>query len=890
MPSLPTGTVTFLFTDIEGSTRLLQDLGDRYADVLAEQRRLLRAAFHEKGGQEVDSQGDAFFIAFPRAKDAVVAAVAAQRVIASSPWPGGAAVRVRIALHTGEPLSAGAAYVGLDVHRAARICAVGHGGQILLSETTRALIVDDLAPGVSVRDLGEHHLKDLARPLRLFQVIAADLPSEFPPLRSLDTLPNNLPRQLTSFVGRGREMAEVKRLLSTTYLLTLSGSGGCGKTRLALQVAADLLEEFADGVWLVELAALLDPALVPQAVASALGVREEPLGLDELDGAPGPPSSRARPLRARLLDYFQSKQLLLILDNCEHLIDACAQLAETLLRACPNLRILATSREALGIAGETAWRVPSLSLPDRQLPPVESLMEYEALRLFIDRAKSALPTFTVTDQSGPTVIQICQRLDGIPLAIELAAARVKVLSAEQIAARLDDRFRLLTGGSRTALPRQQTLRAAIDWSHNLLSKKERVLFRRLSVFVGGFTLEAAEAVCTGKGVEAAEVLDVLTHLVDKSLVVVDEQPGEARYRLLDTVRQYGRDRLLESKEAPVVRQRHRDWYLGLAERAEPELHGPDQGVWLDRLETEHDNLRAALEWSFGGGEPEAGLRLAQALHYFWLARGYLSEGRRWLEEALSGSSGASTPARANALFAAGLLANFQGDYERAAALAEESLSLSRALGYKEGIALSLFSLGAGARVEGDLERAIGLFRESLALFRELGDQLRIAFSLRNLGITVGAQGDYEQAATLVEESLALSREMGYKRYAALSLVSLGSLASRRGEYGRATALLEESLVLVRGLRLNLLVGSCLEGLAAVVCAQGQFERAARLYGAAEALREAVGVRLWPDGLAEHNRNVAAVRTGLGGEAFTSAWAQGRAMTPAQAIAYALREV
>ncbi len=476
---------------------------------------------------------------------------------------------------------------------------------------------------------------------------------------------------------------------------------GCGKTRLALQVAADLLDEFPDGVWLVELAALLDPVLIPQIVASTLGMREEPVSPDEGSSVMSVGPSRDRALLAKLMDYLQPRHLLLILDNCEHLIAACAQLSETLLRACPNLRILATSREALGIAGETAWRVSSLSLPDlRKLPLAEGLREYEAIRLFIDRAKSTLPTFGVTNQNGPTVTQICQRLDGIPLAIELAAARVKVLSVEQLAVRLDDRFRLLTGGSRTALPRQQTLRAAIDWSYELLSKKERVLLRRVSVFVGGFSLEAVEAVCVGKGIEASEALDLLTHLVDKSLVVVEEQLGETRYRLLDTVRQYSREKLLESKEASAVRKRHRDWYVKLAERAEPEMHGPNQVIWLERLETEHDNLRAALEWSLGGGETEAGLRLAGAIWDFWRLHGYLSEGRRWLEGFLSRSSGVSTPARVKALQAAATLGLFQCDFERATTLSEECLTLSRELGDKEGIAFSLINLGGLAGFSG----------------------------------------------------------------------------------------------------------------------------------------------------------------------------------------------
>jgi predicted ATPase/class 3 adenylate cyclase len=607
MADLPTGTVTFLATDIEGSTALLQRLGDhRYARVLEEYRQVLSPTYEETSGQVIDAHGDAVLIAFHRARDGVTTAVAAQRAISAHPWPDNAAIRVRMALHTGEPIHAAGGYVGLDVHRAARICSLAHGGQVLLSQTTGNLVERDLPPKVSLRELGAHRLKDLLRPEKIFQVVHPDLPADFPPLKSLETLPNNLPVQLTSFIGLEGEIDEVKQLLATTRLLTMTGAGGCGKTRLALQVAAVVLEDFAEGVWLVELATLSDPTLLFQAVASALNIREQP----------------GRSLQATIIDYLSPKQLLLVLDNCEHLVAACARLAETLLRACPHLRILATSREALGIAGETIRPVPSLSVPDpRRQPTVETLRRSEATRLFIERAIAGLPTFSPTTRNAEPITQVCQRLDGIPLAIELAAARVKVLSVEQIASRLDDRFRLLTGGSRTGLPRHQTLRATMDWSYELLSEAERVLLRRLAVFAGGFTLETAEAVCTGMDAETSAVLDLLTHLVDKSLVIMEERGGTSRYRLLDTVRQYGRNKLLESGEDPRVRRRHRDWYLQLAEAAEPELHGPDQRLWLDRMEMEHDNLRTALDWSKVDEDgSEAGLRLAGALWWFWYVR------------------------------------------------------------------------------------------------------------------------------------------------------------------------------------------------------------------------------------------------------------------------------
>jgi class 3 adenylate cyclase len=483
MPDLPTGTVTFLFTDIEGSTRLWEQHPEAMEAALARHDALAATVIQQHDGILVKhrGEGDSLFAVFARAADAVTGAAMLQQVLNAEPWPAETPLRVRMALHTGDAALRERDYFGAAVNRCARLRAVAHGGQLLLSAATQELVRDSLPEGVSFRDLGEHRLRDLARPERVFQLLHPDLPADFPPLTSLNTLPNNLPQQVTSFIGREKEMAAVRRLLDTTRLLTLTGSGGTGKTRLTLQVAAELLEGDGDGVWLVELAPLAEPSLVPQAVATALGVREEP----------------GRPLSQTLVGFLKPKRLLLLLDNCEHLLSACAELAGLLLRSCPGVQILATSREGLNIPGETTYRLPSLSLPDpRQLPTsVESLSQYEAVRLFIDRAAAAVPSFAVTHQNAPAVAQLCVRLDGIPLAIELAAARVKALSVEQINGRITDMFRLLTGGSRTALPRQQTLRAAIDWSYDLLSEKEKILLRRLSVFAGGWTLEAAEQVC-----------------------------------------------------------------------------------------------------------------------------------------------------------------------------------------------------------------------------------------------------------------------------------------------------------------------------------------------------------------------------------------------------------
>ncbi len=922
MAGLPTGTVTFLFMDIEGSTRLLEQLGDQYANILGDYRRLLRAIVQEKGGQEVNTQGDAFFFAFPRARDALAVAVAAQRTIGAHPWLKGTSVRVRMGLHTGEPLGAESEYVGMDVHRAARIGAAGHGGQILLSDVTHGLVAEDLPEGVSLRDLGEHRLKDLTQPRHLFQVVAADLPEDFPPIRSLDALPNNLPRQLTSFVGRDREIEEVKRLLSSARLLTLTGSGGCGKTRLALQVTAELLEEYADGVWLVELAPLSEPALVPQRVTSALGVREE----------------RGRPLLTALRDYLKPKELLLVLDNCEHLIIACAQLAEALLRICPNLRILATSRETLGTAGEIAWRVPSLSVPDprrlfpRRLPPLQALSRYEGVRLFIERAVAALPNFAVTDQNAPALVQVCRQLDGIPLAIELAAARVKVLSVEQIADRLDDRFRLLTGGSRTALPRQQTLRAAVDWSYDLLTLDEQVLFNQLSVFAGGFTLVNCEAVCAGDGIEAADVLELLSRLVDKSMVTVEETGDKSlRYRLLETLREYGGTRLVSSGKADAIQRRHVSFFLALAEQAEPQLLGPDQAAWLHRLEAEHENFRAALRWCVDRAEADIGLRLGGALWRFWYHRGYFREGRGHLERVL-GVQGASlrTAIRAKALNGAGNLAYNQGDYAAAHLFHEESLTIARESGDRQAVARSLNNLGLVARERADYPEAQAMFAQALAINRATGNRAWEAINLNNLGLVAYYRGNYPAARGFQEESLAIQQELHDKWGIAMSLNALGDVARDQRNYDEARSLYEESLEIRRELRdkrglghvldsLGLLcldqgdlstartwleeslaalreiidtagIAQSLESFAALAGAQGQPERALGLAGAAVALREEIGAPLAPLKKAYLEARLASARDELGQEASTVAWHQGREMTLEEAVAYALGQM
>jgi non-specific serine/threonine protein kinase len=616
---------------------------------------------------------------------------------------------------------------------------------------------------------------------------------------------------LTSFIGRAREIAEVKRLLGAARLVTLTGSGGAGKTRLALQVAADVVKDYPDGVWLAEFAPIADPALVPKTLASALTVPEQP-GRDMTD---------------TLVEALRPKSLLLMLDNCEHLLAACRDLAAALLRTCPHVHILGTSREGLGVPGETLWRVPSLSVPEdiRHLPRPEELLLYDAVRLFVDRAVTTTPGFTVTSENAPAVAQVCRRLDGIPLAIELAAARVKVLAVEQIASRLDDRFRLLTGGSRLVLPRHQTLRAAIDWSYGLLSDRERAVLCRLSVFAGGWTLEAAEAVCTGGGIEPSDVLDLLTQLVDKSLVVAQTHGGEARYHLLETVREYGRERLHDSEAVEQVQRRHRDWYLALVERVEPKLDGRAREIWLDRLERENDNLRASLDWSFEHRDADAVMRLAKSLSRFWYMRGYWSEGLHWLEAALSLDRGAPSPMRARALNAAGELARLLGQTQRAVARLEESVAAYRGLGDKKGMANALLLLGATAYRQSDYDRAAALLDESTALSRASGDKTTLAFSIYLLGILARVRGDYGKAETLCKESLTLDQPLGLKWRTGLALDGIGLVALCQGDYERAKSLFQQALTLHEQEGYRYGQAASLNSSSILAYVQGDYERA-----------------------------------------------------------------
>jgi predicted ATPase/class 3 adenylate cyclase len=878
MSGLPTGTVTFLFTDLEGSTRLWEEHAEAMRAAVARHDELVRNAFERHHGHVFKTGGDAFCVAFQSAPDALAAALAAQLALAGESWGETGPLRVRMALHSGSADERGGDYYGQAPNRVARLLAVGHGGQTLLSQAAAGLVRDALPRDVALSDLGAHRLKDLQQPEPVFQLVHPGLPDGFPPLRSLESVPHNLPLQLTSFVGRERELKELAQLLETTRLLTLTGAGGSGKTRLALQLGAERLEDYPEGIWFIDLAALTDAALVTQTVAAALGVREQP----------------GRALVEVLAEALRQRALLLVLDNCEHLIEACAGLAERLLRACPGVRVLATSREALNVAGEMAWPVPALSSPDpRDLPRreiVPSLAQYEAVRLFIDRASMVKPHFVLTDQNAPAVAQICHQLDGIPLAIELAASRVKVMAVDHIASRLDDRFRLLTGGSRTALPRHQTLRAAIDWSYGLLSEPERRLLRRLSVFAGGWSLEAVEAVCAGEGLEAWEVLDLQALLIEKSLVLLEKAGGgEERYRLLGTIRHYAADRLVEAGEAGPTRGRHLDWFLALAERASPELRSDKQAEWLECLEQEHENLRAALEWSMAAaGDGEPAVRLAGALWRFWYVRGYLAEGSRWLEAALAKGDGAAAAPRARALRGAGNLLDEMGDAKRARAPLEQALALYRELGDKYGLARTLLVLGSMDNRESLHDRARARYEEALEAAREIGDAGIVGGVLNSLGELARLRGDHAAARTFYLESLEAHGE-SETQGRAVPLFNLGQLELAADNSRAARGLYQASLRTAVKLGARSHIAYALEGLAGAAMLKGQPERAGRLLGAAEALRKVINAHMDATDLPLYERTVAAARAALGEEAWAAARAAGAALPLEQAVRLGLEE-
>jgi predicted ATPase/class 3 adenylate cyclase len=881
MADLPTGTVTFLFTDVEGSTKLWERYPEAMRASMARHDEVLLGVMESSGGFVFKTVGDAFCVAFPSAPHALEAALAAQRALLSEGQEKTGPLRVRMALHTGSADERGRDYFGTPVNRVARLLSAGHGGQILLSSATKELVRDALPEGASLRDLGERRLKDLFRPERVFQLISPDLPTSFPLLKTLDARTNNLPAQPTPLVGRESELGEVRDLLRAegVRLLTLTGPGGIGKTRLGLQVAAELLDEFEDGVFFMALAPIIDPALVASAIAEPLGVVE----------------AGDQPLEEGLKDYLGGKELLLVLDNFEQVLGG-APLVGQLLSECPKLKVLATSRSVLKVYGEQEYPVPPLELPSPgRLPPIDRLSQYEAVRLFIERAKGAKPDFSVTDENAPAVAEICARLDGLPLAIELAAARIKLLTPSAMLERLGSRLKLLGGGARDLPERQRTLRGTIEWSHTLLEEGERVLFARLAVFAGGRTLEAIEAVCDAKGDLPMDALEGVSSLLDKSLLRQEEGPeDEPRFVMLETIHEYARERLEESGEAGEVRRLHAEYLLALAEATGPELSGKDQLACLERLEAEHDNFRAALTWSLKRA-PETALRMAAALARFWEKRSYFSEGSSWLGAAvrLSESVEAATTdsaTRAKLLSEAGTFAFFRTDFDHAVVLHGEALELYRQVGDDSGVAFALMCLGAQHMEKGDHERAAPFLEEALALSRTIGDKRNTAGTLHNLGEVERQRGNYEQAKALGMESIALWREIKDDWNLSMVVGWVGLLEVWSGdEPDLAEGFLKDALALERELG-NWAYGAyCLESFAGLAGARGQGARAARLWGAAEALRTSIGAPRPLDARLLYKPSMAATRALLGEAEWEEAFAQGMAMSAEEAAEYALGE-
>ena len=912
---LATQTLTFLFTDIEGSTAMLQELGDAYAEVLADHHRIIRAGLDGHDGREIDTQGDAFFAVFTSARAGVAAAIEMQRALGAHRWPACREVRVRMGMHSGEAAQTAVGLVGLDVHRAARIAAVAHGGQVVLSATTAALLRDAMPAGASLRDLGLHRLKDLGRPEQIFQLVADGLAAAFPALKSLDNprLLNNLPVQVSSFIGRDAELAEVRRLIAGSRLVTLTGPGGAGKTRLALQVAAGMADGSGDGVWFADLAPLQDPDLVAVTVAKVLGIAADP----------------DRPLLDTLVEAVGQRSLLLLLDNCEHVIDTCAKLADALLRNCRNIALLATSREPLGIDGERVHLVPSLDTPADD-DDSGAIAAAEAVRLFADRAEQHGVTLSWDQPTASVVGRICRQLDGIPLAIELGAARLRVMSAAELDARLDQRFAILTGGSRAALPRQQTLLAMVDWSWELLNAAERHVLARLSAFAGGFDLAAAEAVAGGDEVPPDEVVGLLAALVDKSLVQFDDTGARpVRYRLLETVRQYAARQLRAQR--PVAehdaRTAHREHYLALAEAAAPQLVARDQAGWLDRLDLELDNLRAAIAFSLDQADPAPGIRLVTSLRMFWKARGHAAEGVEALRALLDmPAARAATLLRARALATAAYLLEQTGGYAMAGEYCDEALVIARSAGddyliadlldvrafvlLRQGrhdAALPLIEQGLGlarglaephlsARllavrafaldVGGDHAGATRDAAESVLLYRQVGDQRQVGTMLGNLGYAELSTGDLAAARGHLQESLDIARALHDHYGVVYETFNLGLAEYLSGSPGRAGDFFAESLDLARRVRMPASTAYALIGLA--LAADGaEPGRAARLHGAADHALAVLGETVEPleGGLRDSDRE--RLRAAMGADAFEAGHAAGRAMSAEEILALAL---
>ncbi len=914
-----TAHVTFLFTDIESSTRAWEDHPGAMSISLARHDELVHRAVKDSGGTVFKHTGDGICAAFSTAPAALEAALAAQCALQAEDWHEAEALRVRMAIHTGVAEQRAGDFFGPPLNRAARLLSTAHGGQTLLSLVTAELVRDELPPGADLRDLGEHRLADLTRPERVFQLDHPALPAAFPALRSLAAHRHNLPVATSSFIGRDRELAAIGDLLAGSRLVTLIGVGGVGKTRLALQVAAGMLETYPDGVFLIDLAPLADAAMVAAQAARALGVVES--------------KARTAPeaVVEGLCDYLERRTTLLVFDNCEHLIEAVAVLCDAILQRGPAVAVLCTSREALAIGGEIAWRVPPLALPPTEDDALHAVLGGDAMSLFSERARAADPEFAITPDNASAVTRICRRLDGIPLALELAAARIRVLSPDQVADRLDDRFRLLKVGSRTAAPRQQTLRATMDWSYDLLSEAERLLLQRLSVFAGSFDLDAVEAVTSdGTTIDRADVLDLLTRLVDKSLVGVRGQGLEARYRLLETVRQYGDEKLTETGARDEVRRSHRDYYLRMADTY---LDGDPfaEGRWLRRFDLSYDNLRAALEWSLAHDDADAGLHIVATLSNHWVLAGHFGEGRARLEQALALNPQTRSRVRVRVMNGLGFLLDQQGEFDRSLALHSEALTLAIEAGDEGEAGVGAFFVGARLLHQGDVERASQHLHDAHNRFRAVGSSDGMAWCEMMLGWVAVARSDHPQATRSFKSALERGRPSAGENLMAHALGGLAQLAALAGDADRAQAYAKEGIAAARRLGLQTILvmslvratevavlirrwasahetlrellavlrntggraflADSLEITALVQEVCGRPISVARLLGASQGVREAShetsDVRtVSPDLERCHARLIDL----LGPAEFASEWEWGRALSPAESVVFGLREL
>jgi predicted ATPase/class 3 adenylate cyclase len=867
--NLPTGTVTFLFTDIEGSTRLATELAERWPPILARHHALMREAISAHEGVEVMTEGDAFFVVFRAPVAAVSAAAEAQRLLEHESWPAGSEVHVRMGIHTGEAMLGGDNYVGLDVHRAARVASAGHGGQVLISDTTRALVDRALTEGVELKDLGSHRLKDLPTPEHIYQLVIGGLQADFPPIKSLDARPNNLPMPVTTFVGRERQIEEIKARLAVSRLLTLTGPGGTGKTRLSIRVAEELLDEYRDGCWFVALDALREADLVPSAIASALGVR-----------VPGD-----RPALDALNAWLAEKQLLLVLDNFEQ-ITAAAPLIGQMLAAAPGLRVLATSRIPLHIYGENEYAVPPLATVAELRAAAhdpERLSTYEAVRLFIERALGAKSDFTVNNANAPAVAEICARLDGLPLAIELAAARVKLLTPDQILARLESNLGVLATSAQDLPERQRTMRGAIEWSYQLLTPEEQKTFARLSVFRGGFTLDSAEQVVLDKDLHI-DIFDGLASLADKSLLRTVDAGSETRFAMLETIREYATELLAAAPDVDEIRRAHARHYFKLATDSESHLTAQDSGKWLDHLEREHDNLRAAFHRAPELGLLDDALTAAGAIWRFWQQRGHFTEARTIYDRLLA-QPRAAPAARAKALVGGGGIASWQNDFSVVGPWYREAVDLYREAGDEAGLAEALFNLSYVPLLEGDLPEAARIANEAVELFAKLGDEAGIAKSEQVAAFVDYYSASPETSVKLLEKASEIYRRLGDQFLLADSLVSTSLPYANLGKWDDVGRLVNEGLdIFVRNNNQSG-IAMVYEILGAGLAFLGQHVAAAHMFGASETLRERIGGGA-PTQLVNTEAFRKMAEEALGEMRFTELRLEGGAMSDEAALAMA----